>query len=128
MPKLSGDLGPLERVLMELLWDREEATVREVLDAVPERRLAYTTVMTVLDRLWRKGFLARRRVGRAYVYRPKRTREDHARALVEELIAASPDRHGLLLGFVRGVGAEDLGELRRLIRSELDRRKIERSK
>lgn len=117
MPKLKGELGPLERTVMEFVWDHEgDVTVRDVMDAPGARRLAYTTVMTVLDRLWRKGFLARRRMGRAYVYRVRRTREQHVSRLVGEVLAGSKDRHGVLLGFVRGVDPQDLGELRRVIR------------
>lgn len=117
VPKLKGDLGPLERAVMEFVWDHEgDVTVRDVMRAPGARGLAYTTVMTVLDRLWRKGFLARKRVGRANVYRPRRSREQHVSGLVNEVLAGSKDRHSVLLGFVRSVNPEDLGELRRLIR------------
>lgn len=125
MPKLKGDLGPLERAVMEVVWGRgdEEVTVRDVLDALVGRRHAYTTVMTVLDRLWRKGYVARRRVGRAYAYRPKRSREQHVEGLVGQVLAGASDRQSVLLGFVRSVGEEDLAELRKAIRKvERERR------
>ncbi len=89
MPKIKGDLGPLERAIMESLWDREdhEVTVRDVNESPAGRKSAYTTVMTVLDRLWRKGFLARRKVGCAYVYRVRRTRDQHVGDLVARVLA-----------------------------------------
>ncbi len=117
MPKLSGELGPLERSVMEQIWDRDEdVTVRDLIDAPGVRGLAYTTVMTVLDRLWQKGFVARRRVGRAYWYRPRTTREQYLSALVGQVFAASDDRRSVMLGFVRGIDAQDLAELRKMIR------------
>ena len=73
--------------------------------------------MTVLDRLWRKGLLSRKRVGRAYVYRARRTRDEHVAALVGQMLAESKDRRSVLLGFVRSVDPADLGELRRMIRA-----------
>ncbi len=117
MPKLSGELGPLERSVMNQIWDGDDdVTVRDLIDAPGIRGLAYTTVMTILDRLRQKGFLARRRVGRAYSYRPRTTREQYLSALVGQVFAASDDRRSVLLGFVRGIDAEDLAELRKMIR------------
>lgn len=125
MAKLKGDLGPLERKIMEFIWEQEvDVSVRDVLGAPGARGLAYTTVMTVLDRLWRKGFLRRRRVARTYMYRAKRTREQHVASLVGQVISESQDRHSVLLGFVRSVGPEDIDELRRVIREvERERKK-----
>lgn len=125
MPKIKGDLGPLERAIMEFLWDRGEAelTVRDVLESPACRNSAYTTVMTVLDRLWRKGFLARRKVGRAYAYRVRRTRDQHIGDLVTRVLAGSGDRRTALLGFARSVDQQDLEELRKVIRQvERERR------
>lgn len=63
------DLAPLELDCMNALWPLEEATVRQVQEALADRRpRAYTTIMTILDRLAQKGVVARRKVGRAYVY------------------------------------------------------------
>ncbi len=125
MPKIKGDLGPLERTIMELLWDRGDAevTVRDVLESPAGRKSAYTTVMTVLDRLWRKGFLARRMVGRAYAYRVRRTRDQHVGGLVAWVLAGSGDRRSAFLGFARSVDEQDLEELRKVIRQvERERR------
>ena len=125
MPKIKGDLGPLERAIMESLWDRGEVelTVRDVLESPVGRKSAYTTVMTVLDRLWRKGFLARRKVGRAYAYRVRRTRDQHVGDMVAVILAGSRDRRTALLGFARSVDQQDLEELRKVIRQvERERR------
>ncbi|HUK31389.1 MAG TPA: BlaI/MecI/CopY family transcriptional regulator [Candidatus Acidoferrum sp.] len=63
------DLAPLELDCMNALWPLEEATVRQVQEALaPRRPRAYTTIMTILDRLAQKGVVGRRKVGRAYVY------------------------------------------------------------
>ena len=77
-------LGPLESAVMDQMWDRGEATVREIVDDVGKRRdLAYTTVMTIMSRLHEKGLLARERDGKGYVYRPAFSRE-LVRGLVDE--------------------------------------------
>jgi predicted transcriptional regulator len=124
VPRLKGDLGPLERAVMEIVWDRdEEMSVRDLLEAPVGEGHAYTTLMTVLDRLWRKGYLVRRKVGRAYVYRSRLTREQHVENLVTQVLAGAKDRSGALLGFVRGVDEEDLADLRKAIRQvEQERR------
>lgn len=69
-------LGPLERRVMSHVWDRGAATVAEIVDvlnAAADRKLAYTTVMTILVRLHDKGYLSRAAAGRSYVYRPTMT-------------------------------------------------------
>lgn len=117
MPKLTGQLGPLERAIMDAVWDRPgDVTVRDLLDVPGARRRAYTTVMTVADRLWRKGLLTRKRDGRAYVYRARVSRDQYVADLVGQVLAGAQDRRSVLLGFVRGVSASDREELRKLIR------------
>ena len=71
----SSQLGPLEERLLEALWQRGNATVRELVDCDCED-LAYTTVMTTLDRLFKKNLLARGAEGRAFRYTPRVTREE----------------------------------------------------
>jgi predicted transcriptional regulator len=74
------DLAPLELDCMNTLWPMGEGTVREIRDRLAERRpRAYTTIMTIMDRLARKGVVERRKVGRAYTYRANVT-ADEARA------------------------------------------------
>jgi predicted transcriptional regulator len=125
MPKIRGDLGPLERAIMEWLWDRPGAqvTVRDMMATGTAKGSAYTTVMTVLDRLWRKRFLSRKKVGRAYAYRVRRTREQHVADLLGRVLAGTKDRRALFLGFARNVDRDDLTALREAIRQvERERR------
>jgi BlaI family transcriptional regulator, penicillinase repressor len=71
------DLAPLELECMNMLWPLGEATVREIRDRLtPRRARAYTTIMTIMDRLARKGVVERRKAGRAYLYRAKLAVED----------------------------------------------------
>jgi len=75
--KHAGQLGPLEEKVMDLLWHRQDATVRWVVDRLKKREdVAYTTVMTIMGRLVKKGVLSRKAVGRAYYYRPAMTRDE----------------------------------------------------
>jgi len=78
-------LGPLEQQLLSALWIRGSATVREVLDS-GEIKLAYTTVMTTLDRLFKKQLLNRRSEGRAFRYSPRYTQQELEKAVVGETI------------------------------------------
>ena len=83
----TGDfLGPLETAVMERLWRRGPATVRDLVDDVGRSRgLAYTTVMTVMVRLQAKGLLRRERHGKTYLYRAAFTREEHRARLSRDL-------------------------------------------
>jgi predicted transcriptional regulator len=78
-------LGPLEQQLLSSLWTRGSATVREILDA-GDIKLAYTTVMTTLDRLFKKQLLDRAPEGRAFRYSPRYTQEELEKAAVGETI------------------------------------------
>ena len=88
MPKTAREVPPpLELLCLQALWSLEEGNVRAVQQIVAQSRpLAYTTIMTVLDRLVRKGKLARRKVGRAFVYSPQTSRDTMRRAAVRELL------------------------------------------
>ncbi len=80
---------PLELECLKALWLLGEGTVKDVRAALaPGRDLAYTTVMTLLDRLARKGAVTRRKVGRAFVYSPAISREVVRRAAVQELVSS----------------------------------------
>lgn len=110
-------MGELERAVMDLLWagDAAEQTVREVHHALAaERDIAYTTVMTVLDRLAKKGLVEQRRDGRAYRYAAAGSREaltaDLMRATLEEF--AVDDRRAALVRFVDGASDDELAALR----------------
>jgi predicted transcriptional regulator len=87
------DLAPLELDCMNTLWPMGEGTVREIRDGLAIRRpRAYTTIMTIMDRLARKGVVERRKVNRAYVYRPnlsaEQAREQALGQVVENSLAA----------------------------------------
>jgi predicted transcriptional regulator len=122
-------LGPLESRVLERLWNAEGAlTVRDTKEAFPE--LAYTTLMTTLDRLYRKGILSRRRAGRAFSYQPRCTRGELLGELVSGQLARilGPDRpnSAILSTLVREVGrvdAELLDALDALIQAERRRLK-----
>lgn len=109
--------GELEAAIMDLLWDRAApATVREVLTELDWRRdLAYTTVMTVADTLYRKGFLTREPDGRAYRYQPALTREEYVGQTMHEALAESGDRAGALLQFIGRMTMDEAAALRRAL-------------
>ena len=117
-------LGPLETRLLELLWaQRRPATVRHIRRALPE--LAYTTIMTTLDRLYRKGLLLRDKDGRAFAYAPRCTRAELLSELISghvaDLLGAAEEGTVLLSTLVRTVGRTDaalLDELDALVQAE----------
>ena len=88
MPKTARDVPPpLELLCLNALWSLQEGNVRDVQQIVCQSRpLAYTTIMTVLDRLVRKGKLARRKVGRSFVYSPQTSRDVMRRVAIRELL------------------------------------------
>ena len=88
-------LGPLESAVMDRLWKRGRATVRDVVDDLGRTRsLAYTTVMTIMTRLHAKGLLQRVRDGKTYVYRPAFTREEHRERISQELVRGLVNEFG----------------------------------
>lgn len=101
---------------MDALWAAPEPmTAREVQDALAERDLATTTVLTVLGRLERKGLLARAKDGRAHRYRPRASREDHIAELMRDVLDAAPDRGAALASFLGSVPPDDRSTLRDLL-------------
>jgi len=109
--------GELEVVVMDVLWSRDgSATVRDVLEELRRTRsIAYTTVMTVMDNLYRKGFLAREMQGRAWRYEPVKTREQFTADLMVEVLEGAKDRTGTLVHFLDAISAKELRKLRRLL-------------
>ena len=95
---------PLEMLCLKALWSLGEGKVKDVRRLVCETRpLAYTTIMTVLDRLVRKGTLTRRKTGRAYVYAPVLARDQMRRAALREFLDGFFDgSEDQLLAFLRG--------------------------
>jgi len=128
-------LGDLERAVMDVLWDRSPSaagglTVREVADVLAERELAYTTVMTVLDRLAGKGMVEREREGRAWNYRPAASREAYiAQLMLDALDLAGgaepePGRSAALVRFARSMSGPEAEVLRSALTDEAaDRRR-----
>ena len=107
----------LEREVMTKLWDAgEPLTVRQVHELLSrDRDLAYTTVMTVLDRLAKKGLVTQQRADRAYRYAPAQTREEMTAALMLDALGAAPDgpaRGAALMQFVGRVSPADAAALR----------------
>ena len=99
---------PLELLCLRALWSLGEGNVNAVREIVAESRpLAYTTIMTVLDRLVRKGMLARRKVGRSFTYAPQATRDAARQAAVRELLEGYFDgSEEALLVFLRSRAGE----------------------
>lgn len=80
-------LTPHELAIMKVIWRRERATVRDVYETLRERRaIAYTTVMTMMNVLEEKGYLAKTRVDRAYVYRPTRPQQQVVGQMVTDFV------------------------------------------
>ena len=116
-----ASLGDLERSVMELLWASDAAlTANDLRDALavrdePGRPVATTTVLTVLSRLERKGFVARSRDVRPHRYRALLSREEHTAELMHEVLAQSSDRDAALARFVGTASDGEAATLRRLL-------------
>lgn len=95
-------LGDLEADVMDKVWGaRGPVAVKDVREALhPHRPLAYTTVMTVMDRLFHKGWLSRERVGRSYRYSPALSRGEYTARLMRDVLSTTDDRGLALLHFV----------------------------
>ncbi len=101
---------------MDVLWEsRDPLTVRQVSGGLTERDLAHTTVMTVLDRLAKKGFARRERDGRAWRYRAAATREAYVTELMLNALNQTGDRHAALARFARSVSETEAAALRRAL-------------
>jgi len=112
MPKTARDVPPpLELLCLKALWSLQEGNVRDVQQVVAQsRQLAYTTIMTVLDRLVRKGKLERRKVGRAFVYKPQTSRDVMRRAAIRELVEGYFDgSEESLVAFLQGPAERAMG-------------------
>ena len=118
-------LGQLEYSLMQILWARSECNVRDVAREL-DRPLAYTTVMTTLERLYKKGLLDRRMPERAFVYSARMSREAWEIQWAENVVAnffagPHPSRELLVSSFLEAVGEHDaalLDELEKKIRTK----------
>ena len=106
--------GELEAVIMDRLWEwGRPVLVREVVDDLrDDRPLAYTTVMTVMENLHRKGWLRREREGRAWRYEPTGSRSGYTAGLMNDALATSADRHTALTHFALQMSPHDAALLR----------------
>ena len=114
---------------MEVLWETDSSlTVRQVSNGLTERNLAHTTVMTVLDRLAKKGFARRERDGRAWRYRPAATREAYVAELMLTALEQTGDRDAALARFAESVSGPEAVVLRQALaelEGELDQQQTE---
>jgi predicted transcriptional regulator len=129
---LHNSLGTLEREILSLCWERNELSVRDA-GAQLSSPVAYTTVMTTMDRLFKKGLLSRRKSGRAFLYSPTATRQELEDAVASELVHSLLDRQSeplpVLSSLVDAVSERDralLDDLERLVREK--RRALSASK
>jgi predicted transcriptional regulator len=125
-PALPSQLGPLERAVLDVLWQyREAVSVRELHRHFAER-LAYTTLMTTLDRLYKKGLLRRSKEGRAFLYAPQFSPNEFQRGfaqrLIDQFIGREADGVEPLLACIVDVVSdrdrEYLDELERLVQEK----------
>ena len=110
-------MGELESQVMDVLWDSEHFLTPAEVNAclASDRELAYTTVMTILVRLFEKGVVTREQRGRAWAYRPVLGREEHAAERMNAVLRAGGDQSVALARFVDNMSAKERSRLRRLL-------------
>ena len=116
-------LTNLEAEIMQLVWRKGKATVRDVYEAIRSTRpIAYTTVMTVLSKLAEKGVVERSQKGRAYVYRPRVSKKEAAQRSVDKLLNkffdGSPRALVAHLIDVDAISPNELSSLQQLLKSK----------
>ncbi|MEV0819870.1 BlaI/MecI/CopY family transcriptional regulator [Nonomuraea rubra] len=106
-------LGELESTIMEHIWEiKAPASVRDVLEHFRKQRsIAYTTVMTVMDKLHTKGLLKRRPVGRAYIYEAVSSKEAYTAEVMRDSLANSGNRAATLVHFLERLTPEEASAL-----------------
>ena len=114
------DLGELQRAVVETIWELDEATVREVRDSLKNKKKhAYTTILSVMQKLEKAGWLRHRTEGRTYVYRVALTREQAGarslRKFTQRIFGGDPLR--LFQNLIEGhdLSEDDLAEIRKMI-------------
>lgn len=101
---------------MQVLWAGEAPmTARQVAEALSDRDLAYTTILTVLTRLEQKGVLQRTPAGRAHAYAPRGSRAEHTAVLMQQALGQADDREAALQRFARSVSPDEAEALRRAL-------------
>ena len=111
-------MGSLEAAVLDVLWSTDEALkpgdVQARLDIDPP--VTYSTVMTILRRLWEKDLVKRHRAGKAFYYEPIQDREERVAELMTEAFAAASDSTAALGHFVARLSQDDASILRRVVR------------
>jgi predicted transcriptional regulator len=124
---LGGDVrgfGELEAAVIDCLWSAGgSGTVREVLEALrADRVIAYTTVLSTMDTLYRKGHLTRELEGKAHRYQTVSSHAEHTARLMQEVFGGSRDSDAVLVHFVGELTAEDQVRLRNVLAQRRRRR------
>ena len=115
---MARGFGDLEAVVMDRLWASDGATtVREVFeDLLHDREIAYTTVMSTMDNLHRKGWLSRERQGKAYLYVPSMTREQYSAQLMRDALDVGGRSDLVLAHFLDQISDDESAALRKVLR------------
>jgi BlaI family transcriptional regulator, penicillinase repressor len=116
-------LGELESAVMAILWSEAEQTVNQVEERLRDKRtIAHTTVLTTLDRMYRKGYLTRKKQGKAFVYSGRYSREEFEREMAQEVLGALLGQYTApaLSAFVDLIGDDEgaLDQLERMIQEK----------
>ncbi|MBC7299749.1 MULTISPECIES: BlaI/MecI/CopY family transcriptional regulator [Nocardia] len=117
--------GELEAVVMDRVWSADDTiTVRQVYDdLLRDREIAYTTVMTTMDNLHRKGWLERERLGKAYTYWATLTREQYSAKLMRDALGDGGRSDLVLAHFIDQITEDESNALRTVLRGLTSRRK-----
>ncbi len=114
-------MGSLEAEILECLWRSDKPmNPREVREALDDDNLAYTTVMTILTRLWRKGLAVRSKQGRAFSYTAAIAEADYTAKKMQAMLAAATDPQAAMSRFVDGLDPRETSALRKALK-ELER-------
>jgi BlaI family transcriptional regulator, penicillinase repressor len=121
-PKRSETLTEAELRVMNVLWQKGQATVQQVLDSMPEKlKLAYNSVLTTIRVLENKGYLGHKKDGRAHIYEPLIARAEASRSEVRHLVSRffANSHESLLLNLLEGrnIDADELKRLRRILQA-----------
>ncbi|WP_456383921.1 BlaI/MecI/CopY family transcriptional regulator [Persephonella sp.] len=112
--------GELEEKVMDYLWKHGSGTVKEVRSGLGENRFAHTTVMTVMDRLYKKGILRRKKEGKGYRYYPVMTRDEFesqvAKKVITDILKNNPSSAvAAFEGVIEELGEEEIRKLKEII-------------
>jgi predicted transcriptional regulator len=111
-------IGDLEAVVMDRIWQRDgKVSVRDIFDELSSTRsIAYTTVMSTMDNLYRKEWLTRERVGKAYLYWPTMSREERSARLMRAALASGGDSNLVLTHFLEAISDDESARLHEALR------------